>query len=67
MLLLLLEKLLLLLCRRWYFDTAAPWSPATVDVVVVVDVVAGADRCVFVPVVADATAPLISPTYVFDC
>ena len=68
MLLLLLEKLLLLLCRRWYFDTAPAWSPATVDVVVVVvDVVAGADRCVFVSVVADATAPLISPAYVFDC
>lgn len=60
MLLLLLEKLLLLF-------TAATWSPATVDIVVVVDVVAGADRCLFVPVVADATAPLISPTYVFDC
>ena len=47
--------------------TAATWSPATVDIVVVVDVVAGADRCLFVPVVADATAPLILPAYVFDC
>ena len=59
MLLLLLEKLLLLLCRRRYFDT-----PATVDVVDVVDVVPGADSCLFVPVVAAATATLIVPAYV---
>ena len=60
MLLLVLEKLLLLLvCRRRYFDT-----PATVDVVDVVDVVPGADSCLFVPVVAAATANLIVPAYV---
>jgi hypothetical protein len=56
LLLLLLEKLLLLLCRRRYFDT-----PATVDVV---DVLPGADSCLFVPVVAAATATLIIPAYV---
>ena len=53
-----------MLCRRWYLDAAAAWSPPTGNVVVAVDVVAGADSCLFVTVVAAATATLIFPAYV---
>ena len=66
MLLILLEKLPLLLCRRWYLDAAATLSPETGDVVAVINVVAGADSCLVVPVVA-ARLPLSLLPHMFDC